>query len=161
MTCHLRFKSHRANLVKEKEKTSKTFAMNLSLAVPLFPTDSKWGRTSGGVYVPCESTRMPGESYRRRLRSLLLYLCYVFRALINSLVCLLCTSAVGLVIRNRGNVLCSIKTKTEQYEWKHRWFNIDSIICQRRLWRFFLFTRSFLRFSLTVTKVFLTSRMEL
>ena len=32
-------------------------------------------------------TRMPGESYRRRLRSLLLYLCYVFRVLINSLVC--------------------------------------------------------------------------
>ena len=31
-------------------------------------------------------TRMPGESYRRRLGSLLLYLCYVFRALINSLV---------------------------------------------------------------------------
>ena len=34
-------------------------------------------------------TRMPGDIYRRRLRStsLLLYLCYVFRALINSLVC--------------------------------------------------------------------------
>ena len=32
-------------------------------------------------------TRIPGESYRRRLRSLLLYLCYVFRALIISLVC--------------------------------------------------------------------------
>ena len=32
-------------------------------------------------------TRMPGKSYCRRLRSLLLYLCYVFRALINSLVC--------------------------------------------------------------------------
>ena len=31
-------------------------------------------------------TRMPGESYRRRLRSLLLYLCTVFRALINSVV---------------------------------------------------------------------------
>ena len=31
-------------------------------------------------------TRMPGESYRRRLRSLL-YLCYVFRALIKCLVC--------------------------------------------------------------------------
>ena len=30
---------------------------------------------------------MPGEIYRRRLRSLLLYLCYVFRALIISLVC--------------------------------------------------------------------------
>ena len=29
-------------------------------------------------------TRMPGESCRRRLRSLLLYLCYVFRALINN-----------------------------------------------------------------------------
>ena len=41
---------------------------------------------------------MPGESYRRRLRSLLLYLCYVFRALINSLVCWFCTSALGLVL---------------------------------------------------------------
>ena len=32
-------------------------------------------------------TRMPGESYRRRLRSLLMYLYYLFGALINSLVC--------------------------------------------------------------------------
>ena len=34
-------------------------------------------------------TRMPGEVYHccRRLRSLLSYLCYVFRPLINSLVC--------------------------------------------------------------------------
>ena len=32
-------------------------------------------------------TCMPGESYRRRLRSLLLCLCDVFRSLINSLVC--------------------------------------------------------------------------
>ena len=30
-------------------------------------------------------TRMPGESYRRRLRSLLLYLCYVFRAQVQQL----------------------------------------------------------------------------
>ena len=30
-------------------------------------------------------TCMPGESHRRRPTSLLLYLCYVFRALINSL----------------------------------------------------------------------------
>ena len=37
-------------------------------------------------------------SYRRpQLRSLLLYLCYVFRALVNSLVrCWFCTSALGL-----------------------------------------------------------------
>ena len=41
-------------------------------------------------------TRMPVESYRRRLRSLL-YLCDVFRALITSLVCWFCTSALGLV----------------------------------------------------------------
>ena len=33
---------------------------------------------------------MPGESYRRQLRSLLLYLCYVFRALINSRVSQCC-----------------------------------------------------------------------
>ena len=32
-------------------------------------------------------TRMPGESCRGRLRSLLLYLSYVFQVLINSLVC--------------------------------------------------------------------------
>ena len=33
-------------------------------------------------------TRMPGESYRRQLRSLLLSFCYVFQALINnSLAC--------------------------------------------------------------------------
>ena len=32
-------------------------------------------------------TCMPGESYCRQLKSLLLYLCYVFQALINSLVC--------------------------------------------------------------------------
>ena len=34
------------------------------------------------VFIP-----MPGENYRRPLRSLLLYMCYVFRALITSLVC--------------------------------------------------------------------------
>ena len=34
-------------------------------------------------------TRMPGESYCRRLRSLLLCLCDVFRAQINSLVLVL------------------------------------------------------------------------
>ena len=44
------------------------------------------------------STRMPGESYRRRLRSLLLCLCDVFRALINSLVCWFRTSTLGLVL---------------------------------------------------------------
>ena len=32
-------------------------------------------------------TRMPGESYRRRLKSLLLCSCDVFRAIINSLMC--------------------------------------------------------------------------
>ena len=36
-------------------------------------------------------THMPGESYRRRLGSLLLYLCDVFRALINSPVCRSCS----------------------------------------------------------------------
>ena len=43
-------------------------------------------------------TCMPGESYCRQLRSLLLYLCYVFQSLINSLVRWFCTSAVGLVL---------------------------------------------------------------
>ena len=42
-------------------------------------------------------TRMPCESYRRRLRSLLLCLCGVFRALINSLVCRLLLNKVLIV----------------------------------------------------------------
>ena len=46
------------------------------------------------------STRMPGESYRRRLRSLLLYLCYVFRTLINSLVCRYLVSAARFKIQD-------------------------------------------------------------
>ena len=40
-----------------------------------------------GEFMYLVLTGMPGESYRRRLRSLLLFLCDVFRALINSLVC--------------------------------------------------------------------------
>ena len=42
--------------------------------------------------------RMPDESYRRQLGSLLLCLCDVFRALINSLVCWFRTSALGFVL---------------------------------------------------------------
>ena len=44
------------------------------------------GCTSGGVHVPCIAL-IPGESYYRRLRSLLLYMCYIFLVLINSLLC--------------------------------------------------------------------------
>ena len=51
-------------------------------------------------------TRMPGESYRRRFKSLLLCLCYVFRALITSLVCWLRTSALGLVLFRIVNQTC-------------------------------------------------------
>ena len=43
-------------------------------------------------------TRMPGESYRRRLRSLLLRLCDILPALINSLACGFCTSALDLAL---------------------------------------------------------------
>ena len=43
-------------------------------------------------------TRMPCESYRKRFRSSLLYLCYIFRALtVNSLVC-------WFISVNRGHV---------------------------------------------------------
>ena len=42
---------------------------------------------------------MPSESYCRQLRSLLLYLSYVFWALINSLVCWFCMRALGLSFR--------------------------------------------------------------
>ena len=60
-----------------------------TLMMPLITSLNLWGCTSGGLYVPyiyLIFTFMPGESYHRRLRSLL-YLCYVFWMLINSLVC--------------------------------------------------------------------------
>ena len=63
----------------------------------------KTGQSQNGEYMPLGHSslrmylwwsscilfmyRVPGESYRRKLRSLLLCLCDVFRALINSLVC--------------------------------------------------------------------------
>ena len=43
-------------------------------------------------------TCMPGESYCRQRRSLLLYLCYVFWVLINSPVCWFCMSTLSLII---------------------------------------------------------------
>ena len=50
--------------------------------------------------------RMPGESYHRWLRSLLLYLCYICLALINSLVCWFCMSTLGLILFHFCNKLC-------------------------------------------------------
>ena len=47
-------------------------------------------------------TRTSGESYRRRLRSLMLYLCYVFRALINSLV------LIKKIKKNKKNIYISV-----------------------------------------------------
>ena len=53
-------------------------------------------------------TRMPGENYRRQLRSLLMYLCYVFRALINSL-CVVFYLDKGDYSENLHVVLCPNK----------------------------------------------------
>ena len=52
---------------------------------------------------------LPGESSRRRIRSLLLCLCDVFQALINSLVCWFCTSALGLVLFQTCDNLSTLK----------------------------------------------------
>ena len=59
-------------------------------------------------------TRMPVESYRRRLRSLL-YLCYVFLVLINSFVCWLCSqwvwkNATGVMM---ASPITSIRDQTK------------------------------------------------
>ena len=51
-----------------------------------------WGLCA--LYFTC----MPGESYCRQRRSLLLYLCYVFWVLINSHALWFCTSPLGLFI---------------------------------------------------------------
>ena len=84
-------------------------------------TSSGSGCTAGGVYVPriymhpqdqdvllvefmyLVFTCMPGECYHRRLWSFSLYLCYVFRALINSLGRGICMSTLGLVLFQRSD----------------------------------------------------------
>ena len=60
-------------------------------------------------------TRMPGESYRRRLRSLFLCLCDVFRALINSLVCWFCTSALSLVLFQIYTYICQSSVSRQPF----------------------------------------------
>ena len=70
-------------------------------------------------------TRMPAECYRRRLRSLLLYLWYVFRALINSLVCWLLED---LVVNYRW----SFEIQTSGSQWllaafSFTWFLHDAV----------------------------------
>ena len=54
-------------------------------------------------------TRMPGKSYCRWFRSLLLCLYSIFWTLINSLVCWFCTSALGLVL----------------FQWGREWPSLD------------------------------------
>ena len=64
--------------------------------------------------LPDYLTGMPGESYHRQLRSSL-YLCYAFRALINSLVCWFCTSTLGLIVFQICDAQClraGVFTKT-------------------------------------------------
>ena len=84
---------------------------------------------------------MPGESYRRRLRSSLLYLCYVYRALINSFVCrfldwlaLLCIPSGTFKIRQVGSfVILSKHTRLDRLDRVQCYRNIrewiDWILC--------------------------------
>ena len=70
---------------------------------------------------------MPGESYHRRLGSLLLYLCHVFRVLINSLVYWFCTFVgIFLLCWYWSTLLCfrSCSTGTEETNsaWKYKTF---------------------------------------
>ena len=60
-------------------------------------------------------TRVPGEGCRRQLRSLLLYLCYVFRALLSSLVC----SMMELPVRDLSIdwLVGSLVSRSEWMEW--------------------------------------------
>ena len=60
-------------------------------------------------------TRMPGESYRRRLRSLLLYLWYVFRALINSIVCWFYLLIIIVIMSSCESVSPEIKIQSLIY----------------------------------------------
>ena len=73
-------------------------------------------------------TCMPGESYRRQFRSLLLYLCYVFRVPINSLVCWFCMSALGLVLFQ----ICSFSQCVFEYPLK--WCTYSAVCGDWEVW---------------------------
>ena len=73
--------------------------------------NSSTGTSSGGIYGPCIYTHARRELPYRRLRSLLLCLCYEFPSLINSLVCWFCTRALGLVVSDFWTHLVSSSTR--------------------------------------------------
>ena len=88
--CRTSFEIKGLRQVLNKTKHTKTGSV-LCLCTPVSPSVPERG-ASFFEDVPVVEfmylifTRVPGESYRGRLRYLLLCLCYVFRALINSLV---------------------------------------------------------------------------
>ena len=81
-------------------------------------------------------TRRPGESYRRRLRSLLLYLCYVFPALINSTVCWLgCFHFSYTDINYNTNDFCPALTLPRNNNFHSLWYSPAVVlprVCNRR-----------------------------
>ena len=71
--------------------------------------------------------RMPCESYHRRLGSFLLCLCDVFRALINSLVYWICTSALGLVL---FHIVTNRQTEYHQNDWQTLGKQVETQLCR-------------------------------
>ena len=64
------------------------------------PAREHWGCTSGGVHVPCVYLLACQVRVTENDSGLCccVCMCYVFRALINSLVCWFCTGALGIVL---------------------------------------------------------------
>ena len=84
-------------------------------------------------------TRMPCESYRRRLRSSLLDLCHVFRAVINSLgvdstralwasFCFRFLSSTGLVVTSVSAAVFSISFLTQAHCFQPTYYGVAAVI---------------------------------
>ena len=74
-------------------------------------------------------TRMPGKSYLRRLRSLLLYLYYVFRELVYSLVCWF-LKMNNYSVEHRPPSWGSVVSPSPECGWEgHGWVRIPSDSC--------------------------------
>ena len=88
-------------------------------------------------------TRIPGENYRRRLRSLLLRLCDVFRALIYSLACWF-IAAVSIQILKTAPKYINFVCKTNECRREFLDFNqsgrgeVGKVKCCRRICKFHL-----------------------
>ena len=124
-------------------KEEQWFVHTLNIAFRNLPPNYDSIVTFGDVplveFMDLVFTRMPCESYRRRLRSSLLDLCHVFRAVINSLgvdstralwasFCFRFLSSTGLVVTSVSAAVFSISFLTQAHCFQPTYYGVAAVI---------------------------------